>query len=201
MAKRLVCVVEGHGEVEAFPNLCSRVKDYLQAWDWFVDPQPVRQSRSFFVDERVPSPNRPCRTEQTTRAIQLAHRRPADGVLLTCDSDDDCPAIWGPSAKGIVTSVCHGDAVMIVREYEGWLLQSFSEAELANAHVTNPESIRGAKGALKRLVPGYKPTTHQLEITRGIDIQQLRGRSDSFDKLVRSLAALFGVTAPVRVLP
>jgi hypothetical protein len=90
---------------------------------------------------------------------------------------------------------------MIVREYEGWLLQSFSDAELANAGVINPESIRGAKGALKRLVPGYKPTTHQLEITRAIDIQQLRGRSDSFDKLVRSLAALFGVTAPVRVLP
>jgi hypothetical protein len=90
---------------------------------------------------------------------------------------------------------------MIVREYEGWLLQSFSEVELASAGVVNPERIRGAKGALKRLVPGYKPTTHQLEITRAIDIQQLRKRSDSFDKLVRSLAALFGVVAPVRALP
>ena len=199
MARRLVCVVEGHGEVEAFPNLCSRVKDYLEAWDWFVDPQPVRQPRSSFVDERLPSPSRPCRADGTTRAIQLAYRRPADGVLLTCDSDDDCPAVWGPSAKGVVTAVCHGDAVMIVREYEGWLLHTFDDAELAAVGAAEPARIRGAKEKLKKLVPGYKPTTHQLEITRRIDVGELRTASDSFDKLVRSLAGIFGVAVPDRL--
>ena len=51
---------------------------------------------------------------------------------------------------------------------------------------------------LKRLVPRYKPTTHQLEVTRKIDIAKLRRASDSFDKLVRSLAAIFEVAPPDR---
>ncbi|HSK04830.1 MAG TPA: DUF4276 family protein [Kofleriaceae bacterium] len=198
MARRLVCVVEGDGEVQALPNLCSRIRDYLQAWDWFVDPQPVKQPRSRLVDERVPSPTRPCRADGTERAVRLALARPADAVLLTCDSDDDCPAAWGPSAKAVVTKVAAGDAVMVVREYEAWLLHAFSAAELTKVGVKNPDRIRGAKEKLKRLVPKYKPTTHQLEITRKIDLERLRRASDSFDKLVRSLAAIFGVTAPDR---
>jgi hypothetical protein len=198
MARRLVCVVEGKGDVEALPNLCSRVRDYLGASDWFVDPQPVRQPRGALVDEARPSPNRPCRSDGAGRAVQLALRRPADGILLTCDADDDCPAVWGPSAKAIVTQRARGDAVMVVREYEGWLLHSFDRGELAKAGITDPERIRGAKEKLRKLVPGYKPTTHQLEITRKIDIERLRRASDSFDKLVRSLATIFGVTPPDR---
>lgn len=198
MVRRLVCVVEGKGEVKALPNLCARVRDYLGASDWIVDPEPVRQPRSMLVDERIPSPSRTCRAEGAERAVRLALARPADAVLLTCDSDDDCPAVWGPSAKAVVTKVVTGEAVMAVREYEGWLLYAFGDDKLATAGIANPARIRGAKEKLRRLVPGYKPTTHQLEITRKIDIRRLRRASDSFDKLVRSLAAIFGVAAPVR---
>jgi hypothetical protein len=198
MARRLVCVVEGKGDVEALPNLCARVRDYLKAWDWFVDPQPVRQPRGMLVDERTPSPNRACRVDGAGRAVRLALGRPADGILLTCDADDDCPAVWGPSARAIAAEAVPGDAVMMVREYEAWLLYAFDDAALARVGITDPERIRGAKEKLRRLVPGYKPTTHQLEITRKIDIERLRRVSDSFDKLVRSLAAIFGVPAPDR---
>jgi hypothetical protein len=51
---------------------------------------------------------------------------------------------------------------------------------------------------LKRLVPGYLPTTHQLNETRRIDIALVRKRSDSFDKLVRVLAVLSGTDLPER---
>lgn len=98
----------------------------------------------------------------------------------------------------MVTQIIPGEAVMAVREYETWLLYAFDDDELAAARITNPSRIRGAKEKLRRLVPGYKPTTHQLEITRKIDIRRLRRASDSFDKLVRSLATIFGVAAPER---
>lgn len=198
MPRRLVCVVEGKGEVEALPNLCSRVRDYLGAWDWFVDPNPIRQPRGWLVDEAQPSPRRPCHAERAGRAVQLALARPADGILLTCDADDDCPAVWGPSAKAVVTRRTRGDAVMVVREYETWLLHAFDDRQLGEAGISEPERIRGAKEKLKRLVPGYKPTTHQLEVTHKIDIAKLRRVSDSFDKLVRSLAATFEVAPPDR---
>jgi hypothetical protein len=87
---------------------------------------------------------------------------------------------------------------MVVREYEGWLLYAFDDVALAKAGITDPERVRGAKEKLRKLVPGYKPTTHQLEITRKIDIGRLRRASDSFDKLVRSLAMIFGVAVPDR---
>lgn len=198
MARRLVCVVEGKGEVLALPNLCSRVRDYLGASSWFVDPEPIRQPRGCLVDEARPSPKRPCHAERAGRAVALALARPADGVLVTCDADDDCPAVWGPSAQAVVTQRVRGGAVMAVREYEGWLLHAFDEAQRRAAGISDPDRVRGAKEKLKRLVPRYKPTTHQLELTRSIDIPTLRRASDSFDKLVRSLAEIFEVTPPAR---
>ena len=51
---------------------------------------------------------------------------------------------------------------------------------------------------LRKLVPNYKPSVHQLAVTRRIDVAALRVRSDSFDKLVRDLAALSEATPPPR---
>lgn len=93
--KNLVCVVEGRGDVLALPNLCSRIRNYVKAWNWSVDPIPVRQPRSAMVDESQRSPRRTARAGGVGRAIELALRRPADGILITCDADDDCPAVWG----------------------------------------------------------------------------------------------------------
>ncbi|MCC6527288.1 MAG: DUF4276 family protein [Polyangiaceae bacterium] len=191
--QRLVCVVEGHGEVEAVPALCSRIRDFLEAWTWFVDPDPVRQPRSRLVDQGVPSPRRPAPGDGLRRAVELAAVR-ADAVLVLCDADDDCPAVWGPSATAVVTARCSGGAVMVVREYEAWLLHSKIGATDARGRPV--DSIRDARGALRSLIPGYKSTTHQAHLTRRIPIEGLRASSASFDKLVRTLARIFGVNAP-----
>lgn len=194
---RLVCIVEGKGEVAAIPNLCARILGQLRAWDWFVDPVPIRQPRGRLVDGRVKSPMRPVKDGDFDRVVQLALRsRRADAVLVLCDSDDDCPAAWGPSATQRLSSVCRGAAVMVQREYESWLLhgiQTFWQLE--------PEAIdrrRDAKKLLSLHRPGYLPTADQLALTRELDIQRCWARSDSFDKLVRSIAVLTGASAPER---
>jgi hypothetical protein len=119
-------------------------------------------------------------------------------VLVLCDADDDCPVVWGPDARRVITSLSKGDAVMGVREYETWLLFNHTDAQLARVGVPEPERKRGAKEALAKLVPGYLPTTHQLRETQKLDIVQVRKRSDSFDKLVRVLAAISGAELPAR---
>lgn len=198
-ARRLVCVVEGHGEVEAIPCLCSKIRDHLEAWSWFVDDKPIRQPRSKMVDESSASPMRTPNRSGIERALLLAAARPADAVVLLCDSDDDCPAEWGPAASSIVAANQRGGAVMIVREFEAWLLYSrLGAAALGSRPV---DSIRDARGQLKAIVPGYKPTVHQLTLTRQIDVATVWGLSDSFDKLVRTLAKIFEVDGITRPLP
>lgn len=194
---RLVCVVEGKGEVKAIPNLCARILNTLEVWSWSVDPEPIRQPRTCLVDGRIGSPMRPVKEDQFDRAVQLALRsRRADGVLVLCDSDDDCPAVWGPTASKRMTAVCRGAAVMAHREFETWILQG-----LEHAAALEPEMIerrRDAKGLLRRYVPGYRPGKDQLAATRQLDIKRCWARSDSFDKLVRSIAAITGAPAPER---
>ena len=87
---------------------------------------------------------------------------------------------------------------MAIREFETWLVLGQPESRLAAAHITNPELIRDGKRLMKRLIANYKPSTHQLAATKKLDLESLRARSDSFDKLFRSLAGLFRVSAPRR---
>ncbi len=204
---RLVCVVEGHGESEAAPVLCQRVlRTLLKAADWHVDEDPVRCPRGLLVDEKVASPRRPpnLSPQGLPRALALAASRRPDAVLVLCDADDDCPAAWGPKVPAL-TPAANSVAVrgvMVNREYESWLLWAFPEAERVRAKAPDPErEPRNAKKALQRLVPGYTPTTHQLEQTRKLDLAAVWGHSDSFDKFVRSIAALVQVEPPARPLP
>jgi hypothetical protein len=189
--KRLVCIVEGKGEVQAIPSLCWSIFRYLGVEGWIVDEEPIRQSRSKLVDERVPGPRRPSRSDQLQRFLAIARARPGHAALILCDADDDCPATWGPHAVRAIPPPLSGAAVMASREYETWLLHDLSDAR-------GIESKRGAKEALRRLVPNYDPTTHQLLLTRKLDVPRVRARSDSFDKLVRDLARLCGAKPPKR---
>jgi hypothetical protein len=190
--KRLVCIVEGQGEVAAIPSLCVRILAHVGAKGWIVDKAPIRQPRSRLVDERVKSPHRPCHAEGMHRAVAMARARPADAVLVLCDADDDCPAIWGPDALKYLVAPAPGVAVMAQREYEAWLLLNYTDEQLRAAKVRNPEQVRNAKDELRKLIPGYLPTVHQMEVTRRLDIPNLRTRSDSFDKLVRAIGSLCG---------
>lgn len=188
--KRLVCVVEGKGEVEAVPNLCARILLYLSLDNWLVDQLPIRQPRSSLVDARVKGPNRPCRDEGMKKALGMAWARKPDAVLVMCDSDDECPVAWAKSVPQKIVSGQPVAAVMAVREFEGWLLHVFNDTELSRVRVSDPERVRNAKGKLEQLVPEYSPTTHQLAMTRKIDIASTHDRSRSFNKLVRTIKTL-----------
>lgn len=195
---RLVCIVEGKGDVQAMPDLCARILFSLAASQWVVDKNPIRRPRSQLVDEKTKSPNRPCKQDGVAKALAMAAARHPDAVLVTCDADDDCPGVWAQSivsAQGRSTPTA---AVMAVREFEAWLLWEYDDKDLAKVKASDPERVRDAKGRLQRLVAGYDPIAHQLELTHRIDMQYLRKRSRSFDKLVRTLGVLCKIPVPPR---
>jgi hypothetical protein len=188
--KRLVCAVEGDGEVQAIPNLCARILLDVGATGWIVEREPIRRNRSKLVDASQPGPRRTCRPDEIELIVEMAIQRRADALLVLCDEDDDCAKSWGLSAAAIIRNRLRGDAVMAVREYESWLLWSQTAEARAKAGASSPDKIRNAKGALSRIVPGYKPSTHQLAETRRLDIARVRAASKSFAKLVRAITAL-----------
>lgn len=199
--KRLVCVGEGHGEVSALPRLCHAIRSYLGADEWSVDPDCIRLKRADFVGPSLGARRTTrCNVTALTRAVELARRRPgASAVILVCDADDDCAAEWSASLSALRRFALPVGGVMAVREYEAWLLWNLEPRVLRENAVPDPESKRDAKGALRRVLGAYAPTTHQLELTRKIDVPRVRAASKSFDKLVRAVAAILGVEAPPRM--
>jgi hypothetical protein len=179
--------------VTAITNLCSRVLQLVNATDWFADGDPVRQPRGRLV-QRDGTPN----VEGIEKAVELAARRPCDGVLLLCDQDDDCPATWARAALADVQARVPWAPVMAVREYESWILAGYSAEVLGKHGISRPEGPRDAKGSLRRLYQGYRPALHQLEVTRALRLEVAWSQSDSFDKLVRSVAGLARVLTPMR---
>lgn len=184
--KRLVCVVEGHGEVQAMPALCFRILQYLKVDGWLVDENPIRQPRSQLVDESVASPKRPCLLRGLDRVVALAHARPASAIVVLCDSDDDCAAIWAADVQARVYAAVPLRAVMAVREFESWLVANEPKAR-ESLGSRSAEAVRDAKGILRRAIGEYAPSLDQLPLSRLVDIDLTRTACRSFDKLVRSI--------------
>ena len=195
---RLVCVVEGQGEVAAVPQLCDAIRRYLRAGDWTIDPEPIRQPRSQLVDQSTPSPMRRGH-ENIKRLVRLAKARPrpATALVVLCDQDDDCPVHWARDVRTAISPTIPIQAVMAVREYETWLVHAQPDAIIDDLNVASVELVRDAKRLMRRILPNYTPTLHQLEQTRRLSIPRLRSRSASFEHLVRALSRIFGVVPPL----
>jgi len=192
--KRLVCVVEGKGDVEAVPTLCSRILHSLQAHTWFVDDRAIRCPRGKLVDMSSKGPAKPCKLAEVTRVLDLAAARKPDAILVLSGA-------WATSMPTAAHRRLPVASVMAVREYESWLLWALDAAVLTAAKLPDPERVRDAKGALARIDPNYQPSIHQLPRTRALDIKHVTTRSRSFNKLVRELARLSGRPAPRPLRP
>lgn len=200
--RQIAVVVEGHGDAEAAPVLCRRILlEVLNARDWTVQREGIRQPRSQLVDESVPSPARPAHASGLERALAIALARPVppDAVLILCDADDDCPAAFGRTCpcecrRRDLTIAVRG--VMACREFESWFLW---QRRPARDTTWDPEcSPRDAKGELRSRLSGYTVRIDQVELVRLLKLRSVWSRSDSFDKLVRSIADLIGRKPPTR---
>ena len=184
-------IVEGHGDVAAFPVLLRRLRDEAQAWTINIG-RSIRRSRYQLMQKT-----------EVERAVRLALLQPNCGaVLILFDGDRDCPAELGPTVQTWGTAVA-GDipcsVVIAHREYEAWFLSAIESLrgyrgilKDAEPH-PNPENPRGAKEQLEaRMQAGtsYLERTDQPAFSERFSLSDAYRRSRSFRKLTRSFGHL-----------
>jgi len=191
MPAQLACIVEGQGDLEAVPILLRRISQEL------FPGKPI-QIHPF----RIPR-TKLLKDGELERAVELAARRIGGGagILILLDSDDDCPAVLGPSLLARAARARSDVSVRVVlahREFESWFLAGAESLRGRRGlqrdllRPENPENIRGAKEWLTARMPGgqrYVETLDQPALAAVLDLAAAR-RADSFDKLWRDLSSL-----------
>ncbi len=187
----IACVVEGHGEVRALPELVRRVARELDPALQLRIPHPIRKPKTKLIQP-----------DEFHSAIELAARnlRGPGGILVLLDADEDCPADLGPRLQRMAAKA-RGDvpsAVVLAKvEYEAWFLAAAESLRGRRGlqedleAPPDPEAIRGAKEWLTTHMRegAYSETVDQAPLTALMDLEQAR-RSPSFDKCYREIGRL-----------
>jgi Domain of unknown function (DUF4276) len=187
----LAPIVEGHGEVEALPNLLHRIAA-LNGTHVQVN-QPIRVKSGSFLNN----------DEYFSRQISLAAAKASEEngtVLILLDCDDGCPATLGPNLLQRARAVRDDIPIIVTlayREFESWFLTAADSLRgvlgLPGDLETPAEidRVRDAKGWLsERMEVNYDPISHQLVFCRKFDIEQARA-CHSFNRFYEKLCTIF----------
>lgn len=206
MTAHIFCIVEGHGEERAIPNIIRRYLNYIGVFDISIF-RPYRMGKGKFT-----------KTAEILEVIHLGCSRiradfqEGDSalVLIICDSDGDCPVDLRRKIeeslidKKFIIEEIH--VVICHCEFETWFLagsQSFSgniDCKSEIPHFDNPEKIRDAKGIFEKeiLKEGryYSETVDQQKFASLLDFslhpenesRSLRRFIDVIDRLRKPVA-------------
>lgn len=192
MSRVIVPIVEGEGDEQAVPILLRRLlHERAEHFDLNVG-RPIRVQRDRLLKRGV-----------LERYVALAGRT-RDGcvaVLVLIDADEDCPKRLGPtlterakSATGLPTFVA-----LAKTEFESWFVGSISslrgacEIDPSAESPGDPESIRDAKGWIRRRMPSnrcYSEPADQPTLAAKFDIDIASERCPSFRRLCERIAEL-----------
>ena len=189
---KIATIVEGQGEVEALPILLRRIAQRLCPECVLDIPRPIRVPRQRVV-----------KAGELEQAIQLGARLAGSrgGIVVLLDADTDCPKDLAPELLRRATEARPDRAIRVVlakAEYEAWFLAAADSIagkrgiDPSTSSPNDPESIRGAKGWLRKRMPRdqrYRETLDQAALSAVFDLDAARN-APSFDKLWRDVASL-----------
>ena len=183
-------IVEGHGEVEAFPVLLRRLRDEAQVWTVNIG-RSIRRTRSQLMQKTG-----------VEQAVRMALKEKDCGaILFLFDGDDDCPAELGPTVQAWAAVATHIPCSVVIahREYEAWFLAAIESLrgyrgvlDDAEPHL-NPENPRDAKGQFEARMQAnasYLERTDQPAFSERFSLSDAYRRSRSFQKLTSSFGHL-----------
>lgn len=202
--RRIIPIVEGHGEERAVPCLIRR---YLQHKRWEHSFEVLERAINAKGCGRLKAPYNKERHLGIEHYINAALRSKADAVIVVLDADDECLIRepengLGPElllrAKEIAPHIPLA-VVIANREYEAWFLASLTSIRAAGLLPRNnrlkvsgplkPEVPKDCKGLISKLMGSrYEETIHQIALTRGLTFSpRIKYRSPSYDKFLRDL--------------
>jgi hypothetical protein len=185
-------MVEGPGDAKAVPILLKRI---------------LKKNRIFDID--FPRPHirgdLPKIKKNFTRFFADARQKKYP-VLCVLDFDcDECREVEKEenNLKNEAEKLYPGyffEACFIVKEFESLFLWDAKNTRKILPSIIDgydfpeaPESIRDAKGELSKAQPKgyiYKPTIHQAELSREVDLDLLKSRSPSYQRLEKAVLSL-----------
>lgn len=205
--RRLLLIVEGHGETEALALLARRWFWERAAYDIEVD-RPIRAGGK----GALTSPYDSKHEFGVEYYVEIAARRRHDALLILLDADDDCPMNLGRDLLvRAAARLPKGWPIGVVaanRMYETWFLAALASGafrqELVQRWNRAPaaeipdfgevEMVVDCKGRVSTHVLGgipYEPTIHQVELSSILPFDEATtSRSRSFRKLLKELDQL-----------
>jgi hypothetical protein len=190
--KRLLPIVEGHGEIKAVPLLIRRILEAQEIYQ--VNILPPRRYGEY-----------PTVAKNFDNCFQAAIKENAP-ILWIMDFDSklyECPVQEANNLLNRATKLRPGWPLKIaffVKEYETLFLIDEAASRAVFPDIASnivfpaaPEDIRDAKGWLSQYRPSgmaYKETVHQEKITARLDLDLLRARSPDFVHLERAIVEL-----------
>jgi hypothetical protein len=185
--KQIVPIVEGDGEVDAFPVLLRRLAAWMTPEKLVNIAYPIRVRRDRFLNKQ----------EEFSRQLLLAASKCAGNgwIIILLDADDDCPVSKAAEIfQKAQILIPHQPLSVILanREYEAWFIaaaDSLNGQRGFNAgldYADDPDAVRGAKEWMSRhLPPGrkYYEKADQPAFSQRMDLELACRGSRSFRKL------------------
>jgi len=188
----IVCIVEGHGELESVPLLIRRIGSQLEPPLYPDVPRPIRVSKPALIHK----------DGELEKMIGLAARSVGQhgSILVLIDSDEDCPMDLSRRLHEQAVKARSDIPIAVViakREFEAWFIAAAPSLQGTNGLMSplatppDPESISNAKKWLEHHMHTgtYKETTHQARLAAKFDMEQARA-SRSFRKFYKEIVRL-----------
>ncbi len=197
--RRLLPIVEGHGEIPAVPILIRNILAAHGIHD--VLALPARRHGEY--------PSIAKKFDNVFLAA-IKENAPILWVMDFDSKDHDCPVKEAQKLLARADSLRPGWPIRIaflVKEYETLFLideaatrKAFPDIPAKTSFPQEPEKVRGAKEWISKARPSpgsaYKETVHQAKITAHLDLTLLRTRSADFAHLERAVLELVQAEIP-----
>lgn len=197
--RRLLPIVEGHGEDRAIPLLIRRILEARGIYD--VELLSAQRKGEYPTVVR--------NFDNIFQAATLV-KAPILWVMDFDSKDYDCPVNEAQKLLARAEALRPGWPIKIaflVKEYETLFLideaatrEVFPDIPAKTSFPQEPEKIRGAKEWISKARPAagnaYKPMVHQVKITAHLNLDLLRARSPDFAHLERAIVELANSVIP-----